>query len=609
MKYQKLYVSKTTDTLADALLAYGLSRLVEMLIPLDEEFDFVIVDDGACYVIEFEQPFESEWLESHLTPISLYPYIQTKNFARPNNIRTYVDYEEETDRKKKWFEMRAKLSQEERKRAEVLFDEHNVTVSKPSSQSILWSPIVVLRAITSYNATASNWHQHAGEIFPQLLMIIFSLFSSPYNDIEGAKGAWKALKSKYKLKGKQEVTATQLVSPGMGKGNNKEKPSGVSENPLNDFWLIVHLRFAGLYQVGTPKIVRDETKKLYEQDSRLYVPIPLRLSWNTATRDVFSEYRETLSAQTSTKLDILAALHYLDVYLKHWIRDKQENLDPLLPNMQPGNYSRAISAVHFKKTHRNTSAVMRIYEVPVPNWIKEMTNIDEARRYQHVIQEHKGVIRALIEQKRKNSPDKQFNDYELLQQYRRFLSTNDLDKFLEFLGGYSDLLMSRLNIGQKVHQFSLSNLEVTLMNIDNRTKEIISNEGFRAIAAAIRYSTVVQQNLKAAHKKGKRTDVELVYDIRYGLGDKLFRAARDTNDPYRFIKELTDFMHLYSRETARVEETRGIKRRPLITLTHIEQMADLISNYKDCELIAGLLVACGYAYDDTKSKSQPEGGE
>ncbi len=87
---------------------------------------------------------------------------------------------------------------------------------------------------------------------------------------------------------------------------------------------------------------------------------------------------------------------------------------------------------------------------------------------------------------------------------------------------------------------------------------------------------------------------ERLYDIRYGLGDKLMRAAPDGN---RFVVELTEFMHQYNRETAQVFETRKVQYRKAITTNDIDQIVDLIDEYRDPELIAGLLVAYGYARD------------
>lgn len=128
-----------------------------------------------------------------------------------------------------------------------------------------------------------------------------------------------------------------------------------------------------------------------------------------------------------------------------------------------------------------------------------------------------------------------------------------------------------------------------------KLKPILENEGFRNIAEAIRRSTVIPQGQKA---NGRDT----LYEIRYGLGDKLIRHSQY---PAEFVQELSEFIHAYSRETGRKLETRQQQYRKNITTNDIEAIVDLIDQY-DAPTIANLLVAYGYARAPKTEKTDSE---
>ena len=115
---------------------------------------------------------------------------------------------------------------------------------------------------------------------------------------------------------------------------------------------------------------------------------------------------------------------------------------------------------------------------------------------------------------------------------------------------------------------------------------ILQNEGFQHIAEAIRRSTVIPQYQKA---QGRDT----LYEIRYGLGDKLLRHAQYADD---FVQELSRFIHDYNHENAQKSETRKQQYRSNITVDDIAAVVSLIDEY-GAPTVANLLVAFGYARD------------
>jgi hypothetical protein len=223
----------------------------------------------------------------------------------------------------------------------------------------------------------------------------------------------------------------------------------------------------------------------------------------------------------------------------------------------------------------------------LPEWVgAEVNTREQAQTFLDLVEEHRRVIYRL---------DESHGDaYNLLGEYRHFLSGRDLRMFYQFAGGYSNYLMSQMARGNNAPSFCSTKLEVLIMahDEDDKLGEILRNEGFRNIAEAIRRSTVIPQGHKA---RGRDT----LYDIRYGLGGKLLRQSqyRDT-----FIQELSQFMHDYNRENSRKLETRKQQFRSNITMEDIENVVMLLDRFK-APTVANLLVAFGYARDPNLGKS------
>ena len=138
------------------------------------------------------------------------------------------------------------------------------------------------------------------------------------------------------------------------------------------------------------------------------------------------------------------------------------------------------------------------------------------------------------------------------------------------------------------------------MNSDKPVfSEIVQNEGFKAIAYAIRHSTVVPQARKG---KGNRP----VVDIRYGLGQQLARKAAYPED---FLAEIAEFIHLYNAENAQLREKGRHPFRKNVTTADIEALTELVDRFGS-KVVCQLLVAYGYArepYEREEEEVSPEG--
>lgn len=572
--YQTFYVNKTTDTIADINLAYGVCQLVSQLLPDGAGITLTLADRGSLYTIELDQPLPDEWID-HMPFFSLNPFIQTSSktaLQAPAGMANVIIYDDHKARNDAWWDALKKLSGKDRepKRARELLLEQGIDVPGPDWP--IWALINQQKAIKSYDKLVMTWEEHRGELFPWLLRLTLDLFAGPFNDADAAQATWAEVAREYALSGSATETAPQIVDPGMGKGSHYSKATRVAEGNLEGFWLLEYLRFAGLYAAGVSLVVQGS------KDRKIYIPLPNKMTWDSATGRILGAYRTQMYSSTAIKLDVLAALRYMRIYLEHWLAAHDDDDDFGWDTGQPGDHARAIGVVYLKDMG-SSHAVMRMNELNLPRWVQDVETAEDGVLYQQVIEEHRRVNSSLTES--------HGDEYTLLDKYRQFLSAGDLRAFLDFTRGYGALTISRMNAGEFAPQFTLPNLEVIFMASDRNLKPILDTPGFQAVAEAIRRSTVIPQRRKG---QGQAR----LYDIRYGLGDKLMRAAPDGN---RFVVELTEFMHQYNRETAQIFETRKVQYRKAITTQDIDEIVDLIDIYRDPELIAGLLVAYGYARD------------
>jgi len=580
------YVNKSTDTVADLYLAYGFLQLIAKITPDDTPLNPTLRDDGWSYLITLNKPLQPEWFERHEYPIRLNHFIQTASktaVQRPPYIipMDSVEYDYEKGKYDGWRDAYWKLSGKDRHSGSVenLLLEQGIERHNPDFP--VWALINQQKAIKSYNKIVMTWHQHRGEAFAGLLRIIFDLFANPINDIDYAQGQWREVAVAHGLEVNVTETATQIINPGVGKGSHNSKMTGVKEGNLDNFWLMDYLRYAGMYTAGIPLVVQGGS------DRKTYLPVPNQLTWNMASQRVFTIFRDKMTASTPIKLDILSVFRYAAAYLDQWVEAQKRSKGFGLSKGSPSDHARAIAVVSLKDMGSG-HAVMGMNELNIPEWVQIETPADGAR-FQEIIKEHQSVVISLDE--------KHSDEHSLLRDYRRFLSTGELSTFLEFTRGFSGVTMSRLNEGSYAPQFTLPYLQEVLMAVRPDITPILQDSGFRAVAEAIRRSTVVPL-VRQSRKQ------ENLYDVRYGLGDKLMRASLDRN---RFVRELTDFMFRYNQETAQVSASRKVQAfRSAITMEDVEAVAALIDTCKDCQLIAGLLVAYGYARDPEMGKHEKQ---
>ena len=567
------FVERETGTSADILLAFGLARLIGHIRGYN---DLTIKDVGDAYCIIVDGPIVSE--EIHQTAFASFCdgiVVTTKKGRQEVDVPPQMkkDYEEYKKRNELFYEALGSSNEDELAQAEI---------ARPHPDWPVWAVINHMSAMTTYNQLVELWYKHH-DCFGELVEIILSIFQQRPNDIETATKTWKALAQAKGINGKFKASRLQIINPSMGKGYNRGKADRLSSaSGLSGFWVLEYLKFAGFYKTGISRVIKGEGI----EDRKTYVLQPKEITWLTHEL-LFEQFHERLFAQTAVKMDILSNLKYCRLFIEQW-RDGQGNgfLDFL--NGSPGDHVLGIEVTHYKKLKAFVTLNMSNFSLPI--WLK-VNSIKDANQYLEILDEH---IRVIDQQ---HPREQKGHEYAFLRDYRDFLSGYDLQPFYRFMRLYIKHMASQLTARSYVPQFTVRNLEVLIMKHDKKLSMILNNIGFRNIAEAIRLSTVRPMYQKANNQ-------ESIYEIRYGLGDKLLRNARDRDD---FVQELGRFIHAYNRENNR-KKKEALARKQIrmdISSGDIENIVALIDDETyDVHTIASLLVSFGYAFDSSYSKKE-----
>ncbi len=571
------FVDKTTDTFADTLLAYGLASLLDRLLFDNVSEETVrIRDAGSAFIVALDQPIEEGF--EQVDWFCDLPFIETQSTKPPEDwMGQIINYNRERERNSEFFEARKQVSREALRPGSTI-DEYpelaQLEALKPRTDWQVITQINRMAGINAYKKVLEAWFD-CRTCFPELIRLLLNLFAVMPNDVNKAMSEWKALKKERGLRTKDTVTPVQILNPAMGKGLNRAKADGANrlDNPKS-FWLLEFLKFWGMRVAGVPRTVKAaKPGGRGPQDMKTYVLHPVNLSLETHSI-VYQAFNESMYQETAIKMDILAAIRYMDTFLKQWLAGQ---LHDARWDEKPGNYVGSLTTA-FYKDMGNAKALLNLSEISLPKWMP-VENLEQGRHYQDVLKEHQQIV---------NSLDERYADqYNLLVSYRDFLSGQNLDMFFKFCGAYTTVLMSLIEQRKRAPQFSTTNLEVIIVSHDRKLKPIIESPGFQNIAKAIRRSTVSPQFQKTKGQKG-------LYDVRYGLGTDLLRMAAYPN---RFIQALGEFMHAFNQENARIYERESGEprvRRANITTEDIADIVSLIDDYGS-QTVGNLLVAYGYA--------------
>ena len=455
MYQDKYYVPKRTGTFADILVAYGLAKVLERLIPVDYPRKIHIKDEGPYYVLELAQPIRQEWVENAKFFADLVPFIQTGKMQAPPGIPKPRDYDQAWQDIQEVIKIRRELYSTLRKAEGEARTEVETKLADKTVSPADWITVFVgdrrMQALNIYNTLARQWWE-TRKHFQTHLETILKMFASPEADLEAIEKEWSG---KVKAKGlKRDLVASQLFNPHQGKGQNKPKADRLTMDNIRSFWLLEYLKAAGLWACAAPRRVANG------DDRKTYVLAPIHLT--LGTHDVvFDRFARRLWNETSVKMDCIAALLYADTLLEYSL-EAQEDED--IPGYVPEWVVAGFHVAQYKLLSRNAYTMINLGFIGLPAWAGEAQDKQDkegARVLRKVVQEHLGVIGGIREERS--------DGYNLLVHYRDFLSGRRWEDFFNFTDGFAGYLMRELDEARRGNRrprqrtFTTQNLEVLVM--------------------------------------------------------------------------------------------------------------------------------------------------
>ncbi len=571
-KYKEFFIDKNSSTYAETLKAYGLAHLIDEILTRANVSNrkIEITDSGLYYHIKPSQAITDEML-SKLSYFQIIKFLKNKaDTIVPdgigNNFYDYPNQKKQFDiikeaRKKVSDNKKIKL-EERKEKLLALKNQFESEFGKKLDEAYDVYKNMISNPYTGYVKAHSILHNNQ-EHFGSLLNEILDFYSAVPNTIG-------KLKRDFKID--EKLTAQQLYSPNQGKGLNKNKADNANMTNLDGYWVQELMKISGALNMMICQFVKVGSS----YDLKIFVPEFKQILW-TKSKELMLEFKRHLKSVSPVKLDILNILNFSINFIQ-----RSDGFTGRLKNAVNGFHS-----VYQKDLGQN-KAVVNIAFIEAPDFV-EISDRRQASDWIEILNSQKSIINAIKEQG---------DAMQGLLAYRNFLSGGDLQSFFKFCNWYSVYLMQSLDKEQYyVKPFKIETLNLFYMNMDNETlnlSEIIANEGFKAVAQAIRKSTVsLQYTPKTARN----------FDIRYGLAQEIQNKSKSKIDLTIFIGE---FVATYNAETAKVAEKNGGKSfRSNVKDEELAQFYALLDKHPS-RLIGALLASYGFAL---KAKEVKEEGE
>lgn len=583
-----LRVPKTSGTYADALLAFGLARLVHRWLRDTHGWrDIVLQDSGPYYEIRvidrrgrsfpLPDPDQARYFES------IAYYITNRRFAEPpeEGFPSY-DVDKIWDQVRTYAEMRSQLSKGGIRGTDA---EQRLRELEPPPwwQVVNFLGTRQMQAHQTYNRIVAAW-MRLRDRFGEHLRIFIPLATQA----EGYDEVFKVWRRIAKDDGVSDVvTASQLLNPHQGKGQNQSKIASIQPGNIKSPWPLEYLKAAGLWEAAFPRLTSDT------RDWKVYILAPRRIRLRDVRR-VYERFARVLWQEgrqdtTTLKTDITSVLLFYKTWLDYALEHRD---DPDMPT-NPSTVVHGFYVVQFKLMSAQAYTMLNQSFLRLPGWGRVVKTPQEVQAWKDLLDEHLSVVHSI---------DEAHSDgYDLLKHYRDFVAGEKWESFFTFTLGYAHYIMQRLAQNKYVALFTISNLRRLLMAGPKQFSRIVENTGFQNVAYAIRHSTVVPQFWKAQYKQGKVKQPPL-YDIRYGLGAELKRKAVVKEE---FLTALADFLHNYSQENVQILERTGQQMRKDVRTSDLEEITRLVDEFGS-EVVAHLLVAYGYAREPREAVTSDE---
>ena len=300
-----------------------------------------------------------------------------------------------------------------------------------------------MQALGSYNELILRWQRLAPYLADNLHFILM-LCATLDGDVEAVESAWHKRMKELGVDAKSDATLLQLFNPSQGKGQNEPKASRLEMGNIKSFWLLEYLKAVGMYHCAVPRRVQGtDDRKTYA-----FAPVNIRLPASDA---ILAAFQDIMWNDTAVKMDILAALRYIQCFLKYSEEAREGELD--LFGHGPEDFVAGMYVAYYKSLGQ-ASAVMNLSFIELPHWM-QVQSPEDVNLYKEVVEEHENIICSIDEEK---------GGYELLVHYRDFLSGGKWVAFFNFTALYGQFLVRELDREHYwVRPFTTKNLEVLIM--------------------------------------------------------------------------------------------------------------------------------------------------
>ncbi|MEM4663241.1 MAG: hypothetical protein QXM75_04425 [Candidatus Diapherotrites archaeon] len=594
---EEYYVRKSSAFYQDVLELYGLAKLIDTIKNKnrsENKITLTIEDLGTYYLIKLSEPIqEQEIVSLEFDPGFKFIFQETKaGTGKPKDLPDSLIF----DLQKEWAivkEYDRNDNSESQKKPDrnfgiyTLLNQFAVEVSGLNNANT--------KQTGSFTRTYLQLYYNK-EFFKDFVESLLYLHSEPNEKSDYENIAFRKIEKPFVL-GKnhkiEKTTYNALIHPNMSKGINS-KDLKLTESPEEPDFLREYLKILGTFECmfsigGSQKM----------DDYRVYVCKPKKIDFELQ-RSVIEKFRSVFYSNSTLKGDIYSILLFSKILIEHLELKNTENNDLTLFDFDwnPNNYIEGFYVCHFmttKKSAPKKHAPINFSFLSLPSFIK-IKDKNDADTWKNIIDEVLNIVRSIKgsgKEKGTNSlKDEDGKTVIGLNLMRDFLSSSNISSFLDFSYWYALYLSNafeRKKRGENmlyIKPFKIETLNLFYMHMDNETlhlSEIIANEGFKAVAQAIRKSTVsLQYTPKDARK----------FDIRYGLAQELQNKSKSKLDLATFIGE---FIATYNAETAKVaEKNNGKSFRANVKDEELAQFYCLLDKHPS-RLIGALLASYGFA--------------
>ncbi len=566
--YSKFRIEKRTGTYSDTIEAFGLANLLN---EIQSRVDFSrpklwIEDKGLYYEITSKPEITHECLNS-LSYFHLFKHV--KRNASDKVDDGSFDYPKYREFKKEKQELIQKAYKEfvgkdksellklRLKEIERIYSEEKYI----SPQLDVYSQIVTPNNFTGFDKLYRNISLNK-ELFPKIIKAILDYYSN--QKVE--------LKTKSLTSFVDSVTALQIYNPTTGKGQNKGKATGASSGPVKLNWISETMKISG----ALTNMICQLVKVGSSYDMKVVVPEFKKAAYNRQ-KQIAVSFKRNIKGNTPVKVDILNLL----ILNRELIKSTEEFKDFRAQNILTGLHST------YQKDLGQNKAVVNIAVLQTPSFI-EFDTEEEAKDWVEFLNDQISII---------GSVEELGDAAQGLIAYRTFITSSHFPSWCKFVFWYCKYIMSRMTKSKYAQPFKVTSLDKffnnTTMN-ELKISEIISNEGFKKVAYAIRNSTVILQGAKS---RGKKVE----FEIRYGLAQTLQNKSKSKQDLTEFIG---GFIGTYNAETARKAELKKGFRKP-VRENELTLFYGLLDKFPSL-VVGALLASYGFALTTKEEKEISE---